>query len=320
MTETITHTLSHKGFPVHVKEYAKGTCDIPLVVIGGAFQNIAQIERMSKALAKHTWVIAFDTPGNGATGILPHDYSFDFISDCIASALEELRVRKVNLVGFSYGSIVAMRFVQHYRPMVSRLLLGGAMHRMPEQLEYEFNHMLFYLKWDKQKEFADSFTNLMSNPDLRKTNRLAKLAGEKLHHALMHASQGMREQFKHNTKRILQFGNTDLSKLPDVPTVVFTGEHDIFVPPSANKLIADAFPRGRYESIEGADHMAHVIQFKKSVDLILRGADAYTAPALIPSITFPASDPRYAVAEHPIPRPDVQSDKTPIARTINITH
>lgn len=320
MTDTITHTLSHKGFPVHVKEYAKGTSDIPLVVIGGAFQNIAQIERMSKALAKHTWVIAFDTPGNGATGVLPHDYSFDFISDCIASALEELRVRKINLVGFSYGSIVAMRFVQHYRPMVSRLLLGGAMHRMPEQLEYEFNHMLFYLKWDKQKEFADSFTNLMSNPELRKTNRLAKLAGEKLHNALMHASQGMREQFKHNTKRILKFGNTDLSKLPDVPTVVFTGEHDIFVPPSANKLIADAFPRGRYESIEGADHMAHVIQFKKSVDLILRGADAYPAPVLIPSITFPANDPRYAVSEHTIPTQDMQSETVSSVPRLSVTH
>jgi len=319
MTETITHTLSHKGFPVHVKEYAKGTSDIPLVVIGGAFQNIEQIERMSKALAKHTWVIAFDTPGNGATGVLPHDYSFDFISDCIASALEVLRVRKINLVGFSYGSIVAMRFVQHYRGMVSRLLLGGAMHRMPEELEYEFNLMLFYLKWDKNIEFADCFTNLMSNPELRKTNRLAKLAGEKLHNALMHANQGIREQFKHNTKRILRFGNTDLSKLPDVPTVVFTGEHDIFVPPSANKLIANSFPRGRYESIEGADHMAHVIQFKKSVDLILRGADAYREQAPVPSLTFPSSDPRYGIISHATHRPELQNDNMPSAITANRT-
>ncbi len=320
MTDTVTHMLSHRGFPVHVKEYAKGTSDIPLVVIGGAFQNIEQIERMSKALAKHTWVIAFDTPGNGATGVLPHDYSFDFISDCIASALEQLRVRKINLVGFSYGSIVAMRFVQHYRPMVSRLLLGGAMHRMPEQLEYDFNLMVFYLKWDKRKEFADCFTNLMSNPELRKTNRLAKLAGEKLHHALMHANQGMREQFSHNTKRILQFGNTDLSKLPDVPTVVFTGEHDIFVPPAANKLIADAFPRGRYESIEGADHMAHVIQFKKSVDLILRGADAYKQPAPVQSLVFPTSDPRYGIVKRPIPGQDVPAEAMPISTTVSTTH
>lgn len=320
MTETITHTLSHKGFPVHVKEYAKGTSDIPLVIIGGAFQNIEQIERMSKALAKHTWVIAFDTPGNGATGVLPHDYSFDFISDCIASALEELRVRKINLVGFSYGSIVAMRFVQHYRSMVSRLVLGGAMHRMPKQLEYDFNLMVFYLKWDKNQEFADCFTNLMSNPELRKTNRLAKLAGEKLHHALLHASQGMREQFKHNTLRILQFGNTDLSKLPDVPTVVFTGEYDIFVPPAANKLIAAAFPRGRYESISGADHMAHVIQFKKTVDLILRGVDAYREQTPAQSLVFPTNDPRYGIVKRPMHGRDLQADKLPISTTPSTTH
>lgn len=308
MTDTIVHTLSHKGFPIHVKEYGKGSSDIPLVVIGGAFQNIAQIERLSKALARHTWVVAFDTPGNGATGVLPHDYSFDFISDCIASALEQLAIRKINLVSFSYGSLIAMRFVQLYRSMVSRLALGGAMHRMPEHLEYEFNLMLFYLKWDKHQSFADRFTNLMSNPALRRTNRLAKLAGEKLHHALMHSSQGMREQFKHNTKRILKFGNTDLSDLPDIPTIVFTGEHDIFVPPSANQIIADAFKRGRYESIEGADHMAHVIQFKRTVDLILRGVDALPEVRPIPSLTFPADDARYGVRSSGMPASEIRAD------------
>lgn len=297
MTETKVHSLSHKGFPVHVKEYAPGLTDIPLVVIGGAFQNIAQIERMSSALAKHSWVIAFDTPGNGNTGVLPHEYTFNFIADCIAAALTELNVRKINLVGFSYGSIVALRFVEQYRPMVRRLTLLGAMHRIPEALEYEFNLMLFYLKWGKQRDFADSFTNLMSNPELRETNRLAKLAGEKLHGALMNANQGMIEQFRHNTQRILDHGNTDLSRLPDVPTLVATGEYDIFVPPAANKLIADAFPRGRYVSIEGADHMVHVMQFKKTIELLLEGAGISKEKAPLPSFTMAANENRFAASQ-----------------------
>lgn len=299
MSETYVHTHSHKGFPVHVKEYSRGKTDIPIIVIGGAFQNIAQIERMSSALAKQSWVIAFDTPGNGQTGVLPANYPFEFIAECIAESLKQLNVKKINLVGFSYGSLIALRFVEMYKSMVSRLTLLGAMHRIPDHLVYEFNLMLFYLKWDKREAFADSFTNLMSNAELRKTNKLARLAGEKLHHALMTANDGIREQFTHNTQRILDHGNMDLASLPDVRTLVSTGEHDIFVPPAANQVIADALPRGHYVSIDGADHMVHVIQFKKTIATILEGAGVVEVKRPLPTFVLPQKEPFLEPANGP---------------------
>ena len=290
MQESQFYRHSHSGFPIHVKEYSKGKTAIPIVVIGGAFQNITQIERMSKALARESWVIVFDTPGNGQTGVLPHSYPFEFIADCIHASLEKLGVTKIKLVGFSYGCLIALRFIQLFKPMIARLVLLGAMHRIPEHLEYEFNLMIFYLKWGRQAAFADSFTNLMSNPEIRRTNKLARLAGEKLHNALMTASIGLREQFMHNTQRILDHGKLDLDTLPDVPTLVSTGEYDIFVPPSANKMIADALPRGRYVSIKDADHMIHVIRFKQTIQTILEGCGIGVSQQPIPTFTFPTPD------------------------------
>lgn len=289
MEESQIFQHNHCGFPVHVKEYCKGKTDIPIVVIGGAFQNIDQIERMSKALARESWTIVFDTPGNGQTGVLPSNYPFEFIADCIDASLKTMGVRKINLVGFSYGCLIALRYIQRFASKVSRLVLLGAMHRIPEHLEYEFNLMIFYLKWDRQDAFADSFTNLMSNPLLRQTNKLARLAGEKLHHALMTASIGLREQFMHNTQRILDHGNMPLNSLPDVRTLVSTGEHDVFVPPAANEVIANAMPRGRYVSIPGADHMIHVVQFKKTIQTILRGCGVHNERRPMPTFTFPPS-------------------------------
>lgn len=289
MEESQIFQHSHCGFPVHVKEYSKGKTDIPIVVIGGAFQNIDQIERMSKALARESWTIVLDTPGNGQTGVLPSSYPFEFIADCINASLEIMGVRKINLVGFSYGCLIALRYIQLFTPKVSRLVLLGAMHRIPQHLEYEFSLMIFYLKWGRQHSFADSFTNLMSNPELRQTNKLARLAGEKLHHALMTASVGLREQFMHNTQRILDHGNMSLKSLPDIRTLVSTGEHDIFVPPAANKVIANAMPRGNYVSIPGADHMIHVIQFKKTIQTILRGCSVQKETRPVPTFTFPPS-------------------------------
>jgi pimeloyl-ACP methyl ester carboxylesterase len=283
-----------------MKEYNRGASEAPLVLIGGAFQNIAQVERLSHALSKQTWVITFDTPGNGATGVLPHDYPFEFICECIESALNTLLVEQINLVGFSYGSIIAMRFAQMYPLMIHRLVLGGAMEGLPETLLYEFHLMLFYLKWNKVEAFADRFTNLMSNRELRATNRLAKLAGEKLHYALSTANRGIREQFWHNTQRIIDFGKTDLSALPDLQTTVFTGTQDMFVPPEANQRIASAVPRGCFVPIANADHMVHVIQFKKTVEVILRGVGA-----LVDEIT--PHQPATSYQHNIIPDPDLPS-------------
>jgi pimeloyl-ACP methyl ester carboxylesterase len=271
------HILSYEGFPIHFKEYSHGLTDIPLVFIGGAFQNIDRVEKVCKALAQKTWVISVDTPGNGNTGVLPSDYDFDFICAAIQQGLKTLGVNAINLLGGSYGSIVAMRYAQKYIG-VNNLVLCAAMESLPDNLNYEFNKLLFQLEWDRIEEFADGFTNLMTNPDLRKINRLARIAAEKLRGALLASSRGIREQFRHNTLRILRDGHTDLRFMPDVPTTVYSGEYDNFIPASANIRVANSFPRGRYISVADADHMVHVEKFRDNVKVILSGIgfDAYS--------------------------------------------
>ncbi|MFC3050890.1 alpha/beta fold hydrolase [Kordiimonas pumila] len=269
------HRFSFEGFPLHMKEYGRGKSKIPLVFIGGAFQNINQIEKLSLAFAEKTWVIAVDTPGNGDTGVLPHQYDFNFICKAIRHGLESLGVDRINLLGCSYGSIIAMKYAQLF-PNIDRLVVGAAMAHIPDRIEYIFNLLLFQLKWQKMDDFANGFTDLMTNPELRETNKLCRITGEKLRHALLHANNGMKEQFTHNTLRILQYGETDLTKMPDIETTVFTGEHDSFTPVEDNKTVAKAFKRGRFVSIPNADHMFHVEQFRTTVATILEAAIGHT--------------------------------------------
>lgn len=261
------HVLSFEGFPIHLKEYSKGKTDVPLVFIGGAFQNITQVEKLSNAIAQKSWVITIDTPGNGATGVLPCDYSFDFICRAIHSALKTLGVDRINLMGCSYGSIIAMRYAQKYLG-IDKLILASAMEKLPDELVYDFNLLLFQLEWNRIEEFAGGFTDLMTNPDLRARNRLARLTADKLRHALLNATTGIKEQFKHNTLRILRDGKTDLTQMPDVETTIFTGEHDHFVPVAANQRVADAFKRGRFISVPDADHMIHVEKFRTMIEIV----------------------------------------------------
>lgn len=266
--DTCFHSFSFEGFPIHLKEYSRGKTDIPLVFIGGAFQNINQVEKLSTALAKESWVITIDTPGNGDTGVLPHTYSFEFICKAIHHGLKQLGVDVINLLGCSYGSIIAMRYAQTYLG-VENLVLASAMEKLPDALVYEFNLLLFLLEWNRMEEFAEGFTNLMTNPDLRENNKLCRITADKLKNALLHSSTGIKEQFKHNTLRILRDGKTDLSLMPDVKATVFTGAHDNFVPVEANQRIADSFKNGQFIAVPDADHMIHVEKFRTMIDIVL---------------------------------------------------
>ncbi|NVJ99160.1 MAG: alpha/beta fold hydrolase [Alphaproteobacteria bacterium] len=265
--EQTYHSLSYEGFPIHLKEYRRGLTPIPLVFVGGAFQNITQVEKLSNAIAEKSWVITVDTPGNGDTGVLPYTFGFDFICSAINHALKAIGVDEINLLGCSYGTIVAMRYAQKFLG-VNKLLLAAAMEKLPSELEYDFNLLLFQLEWGRMTDFADGFTNLMTNPDLRKSNRLCRITADKLHHALVNSSTGIREQFKQNTLRILKDGTTDLRLMPDVDATVFAGELDQFVPIEANKKVAAAFKRGRFIAIADADHMIHVEKFRTMIDII----------------------------------------------------
>ncbi|WP_262689655.1 alpha/beta fold hydrolase [Kordiimonas aestuarii] len=266
--DTCFHSFSFEGFPIHLKEYSKGLTDIPLVFIGGAFQNISQVEKLSMALAKESWVIVIDTPGNGDTGVLPHTFSFEFICRAIHFGLKRLGVDVINLLGCSYGSIIAMRYAQMYLG-VEKLILASAMEKLPDALVYEFNLLLFQLEWNRMEEFAAGFTNLMTNLDLRESNKLCRITAGKLENALLNATTGIKEQFRHNTLRILRDGKTDLSLMPDVDATVFTGEHDHFVPVAANQRVADSFRRGRFIAVPDADHMIHVEKFRTMIDIVL---------------------------------------------------
>lgn len=283
--DTRFHNLTFEGFPVHFKEYSRGLTDVPLVFIGGAFQNIAQVEKLSKAFAEKTWVITVDTPGNGDTGVLPSNYSFEFISRAINHGLKHIGVEKLNMLGCSYGSIVAMRYTQQFAG-VEKLLLASAMERLPKSLEYDFNLLLLQLEWGRMEDFANGFTDLMTNPELRQTNKLCRIASEKLRHALKKSTPGIKEQFKHNTLRILKDGKTDLSLQPDVETTIFTGEHDHFVPVDANIRVAESYKRGRFISVPGADHMIHVEKFRRMVEIVLTTIAPTPKTGLVEEIEF----------------------------------
>ncbi|MEX0299927.1 MAG: alpha/beta fold hydrolase, partial [Kordiimonas sp.] len=94
--------FNFQGFPIHTRAFGVASKKPPLVFVGGAFQNIANVVPLCEAIAEDNYVIAVDTPGNGMTGVLPDTYSFEFICDAINHALVSQGIGEINLFGCSY--------------------------------------------------------------------------------------------------------------------------------------------------------------------------------------------------------------------------
>ena len=204
----------------------------------------------------------------GETGVLPDEFSFEFIAQSIQHALDELGIEKVNLLGCSYSSLTALTFAKNYPSRVNRLLLGGAMSRLPKRLEFQFEEMLLLLRHHNIDRFAEIFLNLLTNPQCL-PNRVFARVRERLSRVLRYPSVGALEQFKQNTRRIINYGQFDLSNMPNLEVLCFTGEFDHFVPLSCSAEIASAFAASEVRMIPNADHMFHIEQFRMTVDLML---------------------------------------------------
>ena len=79
-------------------------------------------------------VITYDIMGHGKTPLNKDNLSFDDFSDQLINLIDELKIDKIHLVGFSIGSLIARNFATKYNERLASLtLLCSIFHRSQEQ-------------------------------------------------------------------------------------------------------------------------------------------------------------------------------------------
>jgi pimeloyl-ACP methyl ester carboxylesterase len=87
---------------------------------------------------------------------------------------------------------------------------------------------------------------------------------------LKNMSRDAAERYIMNTTRLLNYQSIDISDSPDVCTLVFTGEYDVFTIPEYCREIASSFSDAIFTSIKNADHLFHIEKYDTTLELLLR--------------------------------------------------
>jgi pimeloyl-ACP methyl ester carboxylesterase len=177
-------------------------------------------------LARHHHVIAPDLPGFGYSGPLP-DYNLPTYAAALSAFFDVLRLEKVDLLGHSFGSQVAIAAAATYPSRVDRLVLvdSAGLPRLEPQWQVPV------------KMLADaSMRHFRIYPTILQLGARATAGREAL--------------------RILQTEHVgNYLKSLTMPTLIIWGSRDRVVPLEHGGLLAKFIPRARLAVIRGAGHM-----------------------------------------------------------------
>ncbi|UJW29819.1 alpha/beta hydrolase [Saccharothrix sp. AJ9571] len=143
-----------------------GALTDPIVVIGGAYQDMYAFHRIERRWWQAATLVVVELPGAGTADVLPASYDFGFLAAALGHMLAELDLRRVNLVGVSYGCPVAYRYAQVNPAGVARLILCGFSPSLPTESLGLLRSMVDALESGTPDECAHRAGELLVRQDL----------------------------------------------------------------------------------------------------------------------------------------------------------
>ncbi len=235
----------------------------PVLLLGCSLgTNVAMWEPQVAPLAEHLRVIRYDHRGHGASPVPPGPYEIEDLGRDVLALMDRLGVERASVGGVSLGGMVGMWLGAHAPDRVERLVLCCTSAHLPPASAWaeraaavraagttEVVADVVVERW-LTPAFAEA------NPETQAWLRAMLLATDPDGYA---ACCGV-------------IGRMDLrDALPSIaaPTLVVSASGDQATPPEHQRLLAEAIPAARLETVSPAAHIGNVERAEAITGLIL---------------------------------------------------
>ena len=222
--------------------------DVPIVFVHGVGLN-HKIWEPQINVFKNTF-LAYDILGHGKTPLNKDNISFDDFSNQLINLIDELKIKKIHLVGFSIGSLIARNFASKFNERLESLtLLCSIFQRNQEQQQIVKDRFELAKKSNTlskqalKRWFTDDY--LENNP-----NTYEKIC-------LMLEENNMK-----NFLKVYQLfvNHEDKEKFENIntKTLVMTGEGDIGSTPEMSKNLSNIINNSEVKIISKGKHLCSI--------------------------------------------------------------
>ena len=195
-------------------------------------------------------IVAYDILGHGKTPLESSNLSFDNFSRQLLNLIDELNFKKIHLVGFSIGSLIARNFAENYNNKLESLtLLCSIFKRSKEQQQivndrFELSKKSRSLSKQALKRwFTDEY--ILQNPKIYE--EISSMLNE-----------NNMEDFLKIYELFVKHKDNEKFENIKVKTLIMTGEFDSGSTPEMSKNLSKCIKNSKVKIIKNGKHLCSI--------------------------------------------------------------
>ena len=148
---------------LHVMEAGEGE---PLIIVPATISELNEWRSLVQFMAQWFRVYFFELPGHGESTAFENGFSSHKVAELISQLADELGCKRFNLMGFSFGGLLAMRTFKHLTHRIDRLILIAPCldHRALPLSEHRPKLLYQFTRFLGSPKVQGKFLNLLHNP------------------------------------------------------------------------------------------------------------------------------------------------------------
>ena len=233
---------------------------IPVVFIHGVGLTY-EIWQPQLDFFKDCSTLSYDILGHGKSSLNKEKISFDDFSEQLINLIDELKINKIHLVGFSIGSLIARNFATKFSDRLESLILLGSIYKRSEEqqkiVNERFDQAKKELKLSKQalkRWFTDEY--LENNP-----NTYEKIS-------LILSSNNMSNFLKVYELFVNHKNDEDFNEIK-AKTLLMTGEHDVGSTVEMSLELNKKINNSQFKIIKDGKHLCG-IECADNVNIVIK--------------------------------------------------
>ena len=238
---------------------------VPLVFVHGVGLT-HEIWKPQIDYFKDYTTLSYDILGHGKTPLNKTNISFDDFSEQLVKLIDELELKKIHLVGFSLGSLIARHFASEHSNKLSSLVLHASIYKRSIEQKRVVENRFELMKMDKpaskknalrrwfteefiknNKEVYDKIYSMLEDNDLKNLLKVYKL-------------------FVNYEDEDQMFGKINTN------TLVTTGQYDVGSTTEMAKNLTEKIKDAKYTEIKNGKHLCSIEcaeNFNKTIELFI---------------------------------------------------
>jgi pimeloyl-ACP methyl ester carboxylesterase len=252
----------------------------PVVLIHGLGLNRLMWQWQTLALAPHYGVITYDLYGHGESPPPPGAPSLSLFAGQLLRLMDELRIDRAAIAGFSLGGMIARRFAMDHGDRLSALAILNSPHRRDPRAHQAIQARVVQARRDGPQATVEAALERWFNGDFRRAHP------EVMDLVRRWVTANDRAVYADIYQVLVDGVGELIAPNPPItcPSLVLTGEADDGNSPAMTMSIAAEIPGARTVILPGLRHMGMVeapALFNRELTAFLQSAAAGSGDARI---------------------------------------